>query len=160
HSQVHLHVWIAILLGGALTSFPVFLAITRPGHTITRHTIAVAQMLTSALLIHLTGGRIETHFHVFGSLAFLTFYSDLKVLMSATIVVGLDHLLRGIFWPQSVFGVLTASNWRWLEHSAWVVFEDFFLLIACNRSVADMLGMANQQAQLEAVNESIERKVK
>ena len=33
-------------------------------------------MLWSGLLIHLTGGRIETHFHVFGSLAFLAFYLD------------------------------------------------------------------------------------
>jgi ABC-type dipeptide/oligopeptide/nickel transport system permease component len=44
-------------------------------------------MLTSALLIHLTGGRIETHFHVFGSLAFLAFYRDWRMLLSATIVV-------------------------------------------------------------------------
>ena len=28
-------------------------------------------MLMSVLLIHLSGGRIETHFHIFGSLAFL-----------------------------------------------------------------------------------------
>ena len=40
-------------------------------------------MLTSALLIHLTGGRIETHFHVFGSLAFLAFYRDWRVLVPA-----------------------------------------------------------------------------
>ena len=46
----------------------------------TRYTIATAQMLMSALLIHLTGGRIETHFHVFGSLAFLAFYRDWRVL--------------------------------------------------------------------------------
>jgi hypothetical protein len=58
---------------------PVFLAFKRPGYAFTRHTIAVAQMLTSALLIHLTGGRIETHFHVFGSLAFLAFYRDWRV---------------------------------------------------------------------------------
>jgi hypothetical protein len=31
-------------------------------------------MLWSALLIHLTGGRIETHFHVFGSLGILAGY--------------------------------------------------------------------------------------
>ena len=41
----------------------------------------VAQMLMGALLIHLTGGRIETHFHVFGSLAFLAFYRDWRVLI-------------------------------------------------------------------------------
>jgi len=36
----------------------------------------------SALLIHLSGGRIETHFHVFGSLAFLAFYLDWPVLIT------------------------------------------------------------------------------
>ena len=78
------------------------LSLYTPCHTSTRHVVAVAQMLTSALLIHITGGRIETHFHVFGSLAFLAFYRDWRVFIPATIVVGLDHMVRGIFWPQSV----------------------------------------------------------
>ena len=88
---VHAHVWTAILLGGALSSLPIALALLRPGWVVTRHVIAVAQMLWSALLIHLTGGRIETHFHVFGSLAFLAFYRDWRVLVPATIVVAADH---------------------------------------------------------------------
>src|SRR5437016_14440134 len=129
-SQTHWHVWAAIFLGGAIASFPVFLVWKKPGRALTRHTIAVAQMLTSALLIHLTGGRIETHFHVFGSLAFLAFYRDWRVLISATVVVAVDHLLRGLFLPQSVFGVVTPSSWRWLEHAGWVIFEDVFLLIS------------------------------
>src|SRR5258705_11775598 len=115
-SQAHWHIWAAIFLGGAITSLPVCLAWKQPGRSLPRHTIAVAQMLTSALLIHLSGGRIETHFHVFGSLAFLAFYRDWRVLISATVVVAVDHLLRGLFLPQSVFGVLTPSSWRWLEH--------------------------------------------
>ena len=86
-SYVHLHVWAALLLGGAISGFPIFLALTQPGKILTRHVIAVGQMLTSALLIHLTGGRIETHFHVFGSLAFLAFYRDWRVMLSATVVV-------------------------------------------------------------------------
>src|SRR6185295_4574432 len=73
-SEVHLHVWLAIFLGGAITSLPVFLTLIRPRDVFTRHAVAVCQMLMSALLIHLSGGRIETHFHVFGSLAFLAFY--------------------------------------------------------------------------------------
>ena len=76
NSQVHVHVWLAVLLGGAITVVPVFLATTQPTQVLTRHVVAVAQMLMSALLIHLTGGRIETHFHVFGSLAFLAYYRD------------------------------------------------------------------------------------
>src|SRR5262245_14355136 len=57
----HPHVVAALVLGAAITSFPVFLAFTQPGRPLTRHVIAAAQMLMSALLIHLTGGRIETH---------------------------------------------------------------------------------------------------
>ncbi len=157
---VHIHLIAAIGLGGLIISFPLYLIAYQPGKPLTRHSVAIAQMLSSALLIHLSGGRIETHFHVFGSLAFLAFYGDWKVMITATTVVGLDHFIRGVFWPQSVFGVLTASNWRWLEHAAWVVFEDFFLLIACSRTVKDMQGMAHQNAQLEAINANIELKVK
>ena len=51
-------------------------------------------MMTSALLIHLTGGRIETHFHIFGSLAFLAFYRDWKVMISASVVVVIDHFFE------------------------------------------------------------------
>jgi signal transduction histidine kinase len=158
-SQVHVHVWAAIFLGGVISGFPVFLVFSRPGHVMTRHTIAVAQMLTSALLIHLTGGRIETHFHVFGSLAFLAFYRDWRVLVSATVVVAIDHLVRGLYWPQSVFGVLAPSSWRWLEHAAWVIFEDFFLIISIQQSRQDMRKVAERQARLEAVNQSVERQV-
>jgi signal transduction histidine kinase len=106
-------------------------------------------MLMGALLIHLTGGRIETHFHVFGSLAFLAFYRDWRVLIPATIVVALDHLLRGYFWPQSVYGVITASPWRWLEHAGWVVFEDVFLLLSTYRSIREMRDRAERTAALE-----------
>jgi two-component system, sensor histidine kinase and response regulator len=148
-SRTHIHVWAAVVLGGIISLFPALLALLRPGQPSTRYTIATAQMLMGALLIHLTGGRIETHFHVFGSLAFLAFYRDWKVLIPATIVVALDHMLRGIFWPQSVYGVLVASQWRWVEHAAWVVFEDVFLVVSCQRSVAEMRETANRTAALE-----------
>src|SRR5216683_4202435 len=158
-STVHLHVWAAIFLGAMISSLPVFLAFTRPCQTSTRHIIAVAQMLTSALLIHLTGGRIETHFHVFGSLAFLAFYRDWRVFISATVVVGLDHVVRGIFWPQSVYGVLSATPWRSVEHAAWVIFEGIFLILSCRRGLQEMHDIANHRAQLEDTNQLIEAKV-
>src|SRR5688572_29814462 len=44
-SQTHPHLWAAIFLGGAIAILPVLLAIFRPGKTITRHAIAVGQML-------------------------------------------------------------------------------------------------------------------
>jgi signal transduction histidine kinase len=153
-SQMHVHVWAAIFLGGAICIFPALLGMFRPGERSTRYTIAVAQMLMGALLIHLTGGRLETHFHVFGSLAFLAFYRDWTVLIPATIVVAADHFLRGMFWPQSVYGVFVASQWRWLEHAAWVVFEDIFLIASCRRSVVEMKENALHTAELEAAHET------
>jgi PAS domain S-box-containing protein len=158
-SQTHLHVWAALFLGGAISSLPIVLALARPGQRSTRYIIAVSQMLMGALLIHLTGGRIETHFHIFGSLAFLSFYRDWRVLIPATIIVAADHFLGGMFWPQSVYGVLAASQWRWLEHAGWVLFEDTFLLIAIKRSVNEMWNIAERTAESENLNEGLESHV-
>ncbi|HUS11555.1 MAG TPA: hypothetical protein VMZ30_13900, partial [Pyrinomonadaceae bacterium] len=159
YSQTHIHVWAAIFLGGAISASPISLALARPGRTSTRFIIAIAQMLMSGLLIHLAGGRIETHFHVFGSLAFLSFYRDWRVLVPATLVVAADHFLRGIFWPQSVFGVLAVSQWRWLEHAGWVLFEDTFLYIAIKRSVREMWDNAERTAEIKNLNENLEIRV-
>src|SRR3954452_2416843 len=116
-------------------------------------------MLMTALLIDLTGGRIATHFHVFGSLAILAFYRDWKVLLSASAVVYADHILRGIFWPQSVYGVLHAPLWRSLEHAGWVMFEVAFLIISIRKSLSEMQLVAERQARLESLKEGIEQTV-
>ena len=158
-SQIHWHVWAAVFLGGLVSGFPIFLVLRHPGEAMTRQAVAVGQMLMSALLIHLTGGRIETHFHIFGSLAFLAFYRDWRVIVTATIAVVIDHVLRGIYWPQSIFGVLASSHWRWIEHAGWVLFEDVFLLIAIRYSTREMFAVAAQRARLEVVNDEIEHKV-
>jgi hypothetical protein len=150
---VHVHVWAATLLGGLLTSLPVALAYLRPGWVVTRHVIAAAQMLWSALLIHLSGGRIETHFHVFGSLGFLAAYRDWPVLLTATVVVAADHLVRGLVWPESVYGIVNPEWWRFLEHAFWVVFCVAFLIRSCLVSLRDMRTAAEKSAELEALSE-------
>jgi hypothetical protein len=150
---VHLHVWIAVFLGGALSSLPIALARWRPGWVVTRHVIAAAQMLWSALLIHLSGGRIETHFHVFGSLGILAGYRDWRVLGTATVVVAGDHLVRGLAWPESVYGIVSPEWWRFLEHAFWVVFAVSFLTVLTLRSLKEMRLIAERGAELEALSE-------
>ncbi|TVQ33351.1 MAG: response regulator [Phycisphaeraceae bacterium] len=158
--STHVHVYAAIFMGAALSGLPIALALLRPGRPLTRHVMAASQMLWSALLIHLTGGRIETHFHVFGSLAFLAFYRDWKVLMTAVAVVGADHFLRGVYWPRSVFGVGVISEWRWLEHVGWVLFQCSILVWACKRGVWEMWALATRQASLEESKRSVEEEVR
>jgi hypothetical protein len=159
---VHFHVYIALIGGAALTVFPLLLAKLRPGAPVTRHVMAISQMLWSALLIHLSGGRIETHFHVFGSLAFLAFYLDWRVLITATVVVAGDHFMRGVFWPESVYGIVNPEWWRFLEHAFWVVFEDIVLVWSCIIGVAEMKGAAlanaERQAAVELITQSEQQK--
>ncbi|MBA4107870.1 MAG: hypothetical protein C0485_19225 [Pirellula sp.] len=158
-SEVHPHVWAAIFLAGFIDSVPIALAIFAPGRTFTRHAIAVAQMSTSAIFIHLSGGRIETHFHIFGSLAFLALYRDWRVLITASVVVSVDHFARSVLWPQSIFGILHPTWWRWMEHAGWVVFEDVILIVSCVRGTKELSEIAYRTAELEETNARIEARV-
>jgi two-component system sensor histidine kinase/response regulator len=151
-SQIHPHLWAAVVFGGLIAALPITLAVKFPGRMVTRHVIAICQMLFSTLFIHISGGRIETHFHVFGSLAFLAFYRDWPLLIPATLLVAADHFVRGTYWPESVFGVSAASPYRWIEHAAWVGFEDIFLIILCQYGVTELWTSAVRTAVLERMN--------
>lgn len=156
YSYIHPHVWTALLLGGLIALPTAALTYYKPGAAVTRWTVSVCQMLMSALLIHVSGGRIETHFHVFGSLAFLAFYRDWRLLVPATLVVLVDHIVRGIYNPASVYGVSSGAEWRFVEHAAWVVFENIILIAACLRGVREMRIIADRQALLESTYSEVE----
>jgi hypothetical protein len=152
------HLALAIVVGGFLTLLPMVMTRLLAGARTTRHVMAASQMLFSALFIHLSGGRIETHFHVFGSLAWLAFYLDWQILVTATIVVAAEHMLRGIYIPESVYGMVHAGHWRFVEHALWVVFEDIILFIGCRSGLRNLREGSDRQAQLEALTESEQNK--
>ncbi|HEV3022015.1 MAG TPA: hypothetical protein VGX76_06095, partial [Pirellulales bacterium] len=158
-NSIDVHVGVAALLGGVLAGLPIYLAAVHPGCASTRYTIAVAQALWTALLIHLCGGRIETHFHVFGSLAFLACYRRWSVLLTATAVVALDHVVRGQWWPQSIYGAWSANPWRTLEHVGWILFEAAFLWFAMRHSLIDMRDRAMNQVRVERARNLVEEEV-
>ncbi|MCP3163438.1 sensor histidine kinase [Myxococcus qinghaiensis] len=155
---LHAHVYAALFLGAALTVFPIALARWRPGAVSTRHGVALAQMLWSSLLIHLTGGRIETHFHIFVSLAFLSLYRDPWVLLTATVATVADHIIRGLLWPESVYGLPNVEWWRFLEHALWVGFLNLVLLHAGRVMRREMREVAVRRAELELAREREEDK--
>ncbi len=157
--HVHVHVWTAVFVGGALALGPVYLIYALPGRSVTRLTVGVAQMLWSALLIHLSGGRIETHFHIFGSLAFLAFYRDWRVIALATVVVFADHIVRDVLAPISVFGETESNLWRAVEHGVWVLFEDVFLLLSIRQRRNELRVIAVREAYHEEVQKWTEEEV-
>jgi len=158
-SQVHFHVYLAVIMGGLLCLFPLFFASYFPGHAVTRHVIGISQILFSSLLIHLSGGRIETHFHIFVSLAFLSMYLDWKVLVPATLMIATDHILRGHYWAESIYGTDAVQSWRWLEHAGWVIFEDIVLIISCRVGIIRMMAIARSLALQEITNESLNQQI-
>ncbi|AIE83456.1 two-component system sensor histidine kinase NtrB [Fimbriimonas ginsengisoli] len=156
---VHPHLTMALVLGLLIAAPVWFLAAFFPGCDPNRFIIAIAQMLMSCLLIHISGGRMETHFHVFGSLAFLGFYRDWRVLVPAVLVVLADHALRGYFIPMSVYGIPTGAEWRFLEHAGWILFCAVFIGAACVQSRKEMYAVAERQALVEETKSRIEHVV-
>lgn len=158
-ASLHPHLWAALILGGFISLFGSAVAHFQAGEKSTRFLIACCQMFMSILIIHITGGRIESHFHVFGSLAFLSFYRDPWVLLTASAITAADHVLRGIYWPMSIYGEAAVGDWRWLEHAAWVVFEDVFLFWSCVTNNEKLFIIAERQADLESINSRIEAEI-
>jgi len=152
---IHVHVYAATFLGLATISLPILLSRLAPGTALTRQVIAAAQAVMTGLMIDITGGRVETHFLIFGSLAFLAFYLDWKILVTASAITAADHFVRGIVLPRSIYGTDVINHWRWLEHSAYVVFEDIFLISSCRFAIHQRWSAAERQAALELTEKQL-----
>jgi signal transduction histidine kinase len=151
--SVHLHVKLAVLVGIVIDIPPIVLILTRPGWTGTRHAVAIAQVAWSGMYIMITGGRIETHFHVFGSLAFLALYRDWRVIAVASVTVLANHVLAHLWRHEPLHW------WAMLEYAGWIAFEDVVLIFGNALTLKDKLLHARQAAELEAINANIERKI-
>src|ERR1700744_2934384 len=55
--SVHIHAQLAVFGGFVLNALPLLLLRSRPSWFVTRPGVAAAQMLWSAMFVHLTGGR-------------------------------------------------------------------------------------------------------
>lgn len=89
--------------------------------------IGIAAMGFSALAIHVSGGMIEVHFHVFIMMALLVVFGRVAPLLAAAITIALHHVLFWIWLPASVFNY-EASLGIVALHAFFVVLE---LVPAC-----------------------------
>ena len=155
-------VWKAFVLGGAITALPILVAIRHPGSTLTRHEIAIGQGLVSALLIHLSGGlaggHVEVHSILFASLAFLAMYRDPTVVLLASLIGVIDHILRSYSLSHTP-SVVHLERWGLFLDPAFIVVEDVLLLLAIDKSQNDMLSGARKQATIDTSRSALEREV-
>ncbi|MEA2699841.1 MAG: hypothetical protein QOI66_4112 [Myxococcales bacterium] len=160
-SIVHVPVlaWKAFLLGGAIVSLPIYVALKNPGSRLTRQEIAIAQGLVASLLVHLSGGAPVMHYTIFASLAFLAMYREVGVLLLVLLITALDHILGCFFWPRSLYGLSLVSPWAWVQHTSFVAAEVGLLYVALRKSQGDMLTTARKQATIDASRQALEREV-
>jgi two-component system, sensor histidine kinase and response regulator len=136
-----------LALGILLAIIPAILVWIAPGRQVTRCTIAVAQLLFSALLIHLTMWRLGLHFHILASLLFLAFYRDAWVMVSAAAAAVAELAVGG--WPAlASSGFATDSRWRTVEHAGWVIFGALFVLDARREAIRAIRKLADRETEL------------
>jgi signal transduction histidine kinase len=76
------------------------------------------------------------------------------------VIVALDHLLRGLWYPESVYGVAVSTPWRSVEHAGWVIFEDIVLVWSCFVSRREMRNICEQQCQNQELLDGLENRVR
>src|SRR5262245_14668916 len=151
--------WKALGLGIVIAALPLIAVYSRPGSGSTRREIAVGQGLMTCLMIHVSGGRAEMHWAIFAVLPFLAMYRDVSVLLLASAITVIDHVLATFLWPHSVYGVATVSRWAWVRDVSLMAALDLVLIFWVMRKQADMLSAARKQATIEASRTALEREV-
>ena len=125
------------------------------GRTLQATAIAMGLMSSSAILVHLSGGYIEFHFHFFVMLSFLALLQDWVPYILAILYVALHHGIVGNLWPKEVFNHAAAINAPW----TWAGIHAFFVLWSCVGSVIawrfnekSLDKIKKQAAELEEAN--------
>ena len=104
------------LLEGAIVPSAAVLAMApglgRRGRTVLA---SVGLLSASAVLVHLSGGVIEMHFHFFVMVALVTLYQDWVPFLAAIGYVFVHHGLIGALDADSVFNHFAGRNqpWKW-----------------------------------------------
>jgi len=134
HTSVHL----AIGAGLLIVSGPLTLVLLQPTSQLTSASIGAAAVSFSALLIHLSRGMIEMHFHIFVALAALSYLGRFTPVLVAAVLVALHHLLGWLYLPASVFNY-SASFGVVVLHAVFVIIETvvlYFVIRAFGQSLA------------------------
>ncbi|WP_218933507.1 sensory transduction histidine kinase [Rubripirellula lacrimiformis] len=146
---VGLSIWLSLTLGTLVCVIPSALTFRFAGQPIVRHSFAVAQVAWSAILIHLCGGIAAVQLCILVSLALLSLYRDVRVLLTASFISGADYLIRSNLWPQSLYGDRVMLPYEWLEHLNWLILTTGFFALTSHRSHQDVQKLCKAEQSLD-----------
>lgn len=121
------------LIGGVVLLGSALLAASRVLPNRVRAAVTTVGLIAaSTLLVHLSGGFIEAHFHFFVMMVVIVLYQDWMPFMLALIAVVVDHGVIGTLVPTMVYNHSAAQHhpWQWaLIHGGFILAESAALLI-------------------------------
>ena len=130
-----------------------------PGQGLTRQQIAIGQGMLTAMLStpRADGARCATRSSRRSRSWRCTATSG--VLLLASLIGTIDHVLGCYLWPHSVYGVGQVTNLAWVGDVTFILVEDVLLILAIRKSQSDMLGDARRQATIDGSQLAMEREV-
>ena len=153
--------WPLTLIIGGLLAVPCLLLIRfQADRSSTRYALAAAQAGFSAVFIHLSSGQAGSHFHIFGSLAFLALYRDWKILPVAAGVMLSAQLAASQIWTDSLAAVPTPTLTEIIQFAGWLAFEGVALSWLCVLSRREMIRGSQRQVQHQQLLDELEQRVR
>ena len=111
-------------------------------------------MTSSALIVHLSGGLTEMHFHFFVMLGVISLYQDWRPFLLSIGFVAVHHAGVGVVAPEKVFNNPDA----WRAPLQWAAIHAFFVLCASAVSVASWRILEDSNRKARADLEASERR--
>jgi PAS domain S-box-containing protein len=137
----------SVVAGLILVPFPLLAGLTALNRSSRAAIVSLGYATASGLLVHLSGGYVEMHFHYFVMVTFLALYQDwVPFLISITFVV-LQHGVGGVLFPHSVYNHPDAFAHPW----KWAVIHAVFLGSAC---IGCFIAWKNNERSVEAFRQA------
>ena len=135
---------------GIVASFGAMALYLRPHRRESTIAAAMGLLTCSAVLVHLSDGLIEMHFHYFVMVGVITLYQDWWPFLVAIGYVVFQHGVAGAVMPESVYNHQSAVDHPW----KWAGIHGVFVL---GMSVAGVLSWKLNERQLEATTDREEK---
>ena len=138
----------SVLEGAGIVAFALLASVKGWSRRVRSSFASVGLVISSAVLVHLSGGYIEMHFHFFVMVGLLALYQDWTPFLVAIGFVVVHHGLVGALNPADVYNHPAA----WARPWRWAAIHGVFVLAASAVSVAAWRLHETVQSQLRELN--------
>lgn len=151
--------FLAIFGGLVISSLPLALTFFTQHYRLSAIANGVALMFFSGLMIHLSKGMIETHFHIFVSLAVMIVFANPFVILAAAATIAVHHISFFFLLPSSVFNY-QASFTILLVHAGFVILQTVPCMWIANKFRGYIIEQGLVIAQIDEIYKTMNLTIK